>query len=373
MACTLFLTERDRKVSLKTLYRALCDIAETDTWASLAQAMQNSQHAEVRGMADTLIMAKLDGREAYTAPMNTIKSTFSFMQEKAIADAVSGNDFSLSVVTDTTIKARVKIVFPAQHLGLTKGLVRLLLGRPIQDKFKMGGAHRIGVIVDECGQLGHFPSVMDLYTYGRGAGVFGLCSWQAIGQTIDAFGKEGADAIMSSAQIRVFAGVRDIDTARIVSAMGGTLTRHYFDEKKQADAQRGKEAAVIGMVQSGDILKGAQQARHFNRLKTIQDQQSRWLLTPDEVLNYSGMVAFASGIVEGAILGEWVRFFERKQWAGRYLCNPYHDPEFVTLKTWYGRTKKARMLTADCPPALAHMPQYQASNFQFIQGYRPRL
>mgnify|MGYP000616234931 CR=1 FL=1 len=71
------------------------------------------------------------------------------MQEPAIAEAFSVSDFSLNVVCDRNEKARVKIVIPAQHIGLCSGLIRLLLGRPIQDKFKMGGNHRIAVLIDE--------------------------------------------------------------------------------------------------------------------------------------------------------------------------------------------------------------------------------
>ena len=101
-------------------------------------------------------------------------------------------------------------------------------------------------------------------------------------------------------------------------------------------------------------------------------QQSRALITPDEVLNHDGMIAFVSGLLDGAIYGQWPKYFELPKLAG-LLCNPYHDPEFVSIKTRFGRSKKARMLTAKCPPALAKLPQYSGGKYQFIDGYKPRV
>ena len=375
VAFMLGVVERDGIASLPSVYRELMAVSgDFDVWTAFFDHLEASRFPEVRRVATIIATAQKSSRgEGFRAPMNTIANTFAFMQEPSIAAALTDPDFSLSVVNNTRAKAKVKIIVPLQHLGLCRGLVRLLLGRPVQDKLRIGGHDPIAVLIDECGQLGHFPSVTDVYSFGRGAKIFGLCAWQEIAQLFDAFGQDGGNAIIGSAQLRVFAGVRTIETAKMVSSMAGTTTLHYDDKQRQNEARHRRQMAAASFLNGGDPVQSLGEMRHHRQMETIQSQTSRPLMTPDEVMSHKGMIAFASGIVEGAIFGEWTPHFLRPELAGKYLANPYHAPDHVTLKSRFGFTRKARVVTEACPPALLHYPQYQGGTWRYVEGHKPKI
>ena len=151
------------------------------------------------------------------------------------------------------------------------------------------------------------------------------------------------------------------------------MTLEYDAAVEQSNARRLKEQAVQRMITGGGFFEAAADIRHYRETETHRTKQARAVLQPDEVLNLppSAMVAFASGLVEGPILGHWINHYERADFAGKYLNNPYHG-EQVSIKTRFG-SKRARVIEEAVPASLAHLPQYKCGTWRFIEGYRPNI
>jgi len=267
----------------------------------------------------------------------------------------------------------VFVNWPIEYIDTQSPAIRQVIGAAIQHKMRSPGGASVSVFIDECGQLKRFESVRELFTFGRGAGLINnMVAWQEVSQIRAAFGPQ-ADEIIGSAQFRVFKGVRTMESANMVSRMAGTMTLEYDASIEQSNARRLKEQAVQKMLTGGGFFESAADIRHYNEAQAHRTKQARAVLQPDEVLNLppTMMVAFASGLVEGPILGHWINHFERPEFAGLYLNNPYHG-EQVLLKTRWG-SKKASIIEETVPDALAHLPQYQGGTWRYVKGYRPKL
>ena len=152
------------------------------------------------------------------------------------------------------------------------------------------------------------------------------------------------------------------------------MTLPYDDENNQSNAKRLKQHAAHQLLSGINILQAASDLRHYQLAAEHQVRQARPVLTPDEVLNLpaSAMVAFASGKVEGAILGHWINHFDRRDLRGRFLPNPYHDAERVRIKSTLGH-RLAPIVEESVPDRLAHLPQYASGYWRYVSGFRPRI
>lgn len=346
--------------------------SDLDAWCNALQAMTHSRFPSVQRFAGQIMELQRNGRDGFTAPLGTLHTAFRFMQDPRIAAALSGSDFTMDEVVAGRRKMRVQIIIPIEYVQVWAPALRLLIGSAIQSKLRHVSAPTLSLLIDECGQLGHFPSIREAYTFGRGAKIFSMCAWQEVSQLYNAFGHHGANEIIGSAQIRVFKGVRTLETARLVSEMAGTMTLDFDATMEQSNARRLKQQAAQRVLSGGSFLEAAADIRHYHAAAVHRQKQQRALFTPDEVMNLapSQMIAFASGLVQAPILGHWLMYFEQPALAGRYLPNPYHDPHRVRIPTWRGH-KMVRAIEKRVPRRYAHLPQYAGGTWRYIQGYRP--
>lgn len=372
---SLYDTERQGCASLPGIYELLLALqGDLDAWCNHLDVMLVSQFPTVRSFAAEIMGLQQEGRESFTAPMGVLQNAFAFMRDPRLQWTFSGYDFSSQWLTDPSRKIAIFVIWPIEYIQTQASAIRQVMGSAIQNKMRNPGSIPVSVLIDECGQLKRFESVRELFTFGRGAGLqSNLVAWQEISQIRAAFGAE-ADEIIGSAQFRVFKGVRTEASAYMVSRMAGTMTLAFDAIKEQSDARRLKQQAAARMLTGGGFFETAADLRHYSEAEVHRTKQPREILKPDEVLNLppTQMVAFASGLVEGPILGHWVNHFERRDFAGKYLNNPYHDSEFVRIKTRFG-SKKARVIEEAVPDALAHLPQYRNGTWRYVEGYRPTL
>ncbi len=368
--------ERNGCASLKGVYQLINLInGNLDEWCLQLDGMERSRFDSVRRFAGQIMQLQQNGREGFTAPLGQLFTTFKFMQDDRIAEALSGDDFSLQDLTNPSRKMRVYLVLPIEYLDVWAPAMRLTLGAVIQHKLRNPSSDHLHIVIDECGQLKNFPSVKLLYTFGRGAGLIGYCSWQEISQLYAGFGYETANEILGSTPIRVFKGIRTMETANLVSKMAGTMTLAYDPLRVQSDARRLKQHAVQKILSgSGGFLEAAADLRHYREAQDLPEKQSRPVFTPDEVLNLpsSAMIAFASGLVDGCIPGHWLMHFERSDLAGKYLGSEVHGRDRVLIKTRFG-SKTVPVVEERVPGALCHLPQYQNGTWRYVQGYRPNF
>ncbi len=371
---TLYDAERTGCASLPGLFELVCAIqGDLDVWCSHLDRMLNSRFITVRNFAGEIMALQQEGEDSFTAPLSVLKNALLFMRDERLQWTFSGNDFSLPWLTDKSRKIAVFVNCPIDYIEIQAPAIRQVIGAAIQHKLRSPGGSPVSVLIDEGGQLRNFPSVRDLFTFGRGAGLASnMVAWQEISQIRDAFGGQ-ADEILGSAQFRVFKGVRTMSSAQMVSAMAGTMTLDYDAEKEQSNARRLKQQAAHKMLTGGGMFEAMADVRHYAQSQTHQTKQPREILKPDEVLNLppTMMVAFASGLTQGAILGHWINHYERPDFAGLYLNNPYHS-EDVSIKTRWG-SKRARVIEESVPDKLAHLPQYQGGTWRYVEGYKPKF
>ena len=215
---------------------------DIDVWCNHLDRMLQSRFHTVQSFAHEIMGLQREGKESFTAPMGVLQNGFNAMRDPRLQHTFSGNDFSMQWLTKSNRKIAVFILWPIEYLKSQAPVIRASIGSAIQYKLRNPGSNTVSILVDECGQLGNFPSVRELYTFGRGAGLTNnICAWQEISQLNAAFGAQ-ANEIIGSAQIRVFKGVRTMETAEMVSRMAGTMTLAYDAEMEQSNARRFKTA-----------------------------------------------------------------------------------------------------------------------------------
>lgn len=370
----LYDAERSGCASLPGLYELMLAMqGDLDSWCNHLDAMLQSRFVTVRSFAGEIMGLQREGRESFSAPMGVLQNALAFMRDPRLQWTFSGNDFSLEWLTDSGRKIGVFMSWPIEYIQTQSPAIRQSIGSAIQHKMRRPGSAPVSVLIDECGQLQNFPSVRELFTFGRGAGlVSNMVAWQEVSQIRAGFGPQ-ADEIIGSAQFRVFKGVRTMQSAEMVSRMAGTMTLEYDASVEQSNARRLKQHAAQRMLSGGSFFEAAADITHYRAAQVHRTKQSRAVLQPDEVLNLppAAMVAFASGLVEGPILGRWINHFERADFAGLYLNNPYHG-EQALIKTRLG-TKRCAVVEAPVPRSLAHLPQYQSGTWRYVEGYRPKV
>lgn len=373
-ALTLFDAERSGCASLPGIFNLVQIIqGDFDVWCHHLDTMLHSKFSIVANFAGEIMQLQKEGRESFTAPLGVLQSAFAFMHDPRLQDTFGGNDFSLQWLTSANRKIGVFVIWPIEFIQTQAPAIRQVMGSAIQHKLRSPGGKPVSVLWDEAGQVGNVPSVRELFTYGRGAGlVNNMVAWQEISQIRAAFGPQ-ADEIIGSAQFRVFKGVRTMESAYMVSQLAGTMTLEYDATKEQSDARRLKQQAAQRILSGGSFLEAAADLRHYSEAENHRTKQAREVLKPDEVLNLppTAMVAFASGLVEGPIMGHWINHYERRDFAGKYLNNPYHS-ENVSIKTRWG-VKSFQIIEEAVPTALANLPQYQNGKWRYVQCHRPNI
>lgn len=371
---SLYDSERSGCASLPGIFELLMTMqGDHQQWCDHLERMLESRFESVRSFVGEIMALQQGNRESYTAPLGVFQRTLEFLRDQRLQATLSGNDFSLQWLTDSTRRIGVFVTWPIEYIQIHAPVIRQILGAAIQNKFRSPGSAPVSVLIDECGLLGNMASARELMIFGRGAGlVSNMLAWQEISQIRAAFGSQ-ADEIIGSAQFRVFKGVRTMASAQLVSQMAGTMTLDFDDDQDQSNARRLKEHAAQQLISGGDFLSAVTDLRHYKAEQSRQSKKARLVLTPDEVLNLppSAMVAFASGLVEGPIMGHWINHYERPDFAGRYLNNPYHS-ELVEIRTRWGMNQ-VRVIEEPVPKALEHLPQYQGGTWRYPKGHRPKL
>ena len=369
----LYDAERNRCASLTGVFELLQSIqGNLDVWCGHLDAMLRSRFPSVQSFAGEIMSLQKEGREGFTAPMGVLQNTFSFMRDPRLQWTFSGSDVSTQWLTDPGRKIGIIVIWPIEYIQTQAPAIRQVIGSAIQHKLRAPGGASVSMLIDEAGQLKRFESVRELFTFGRGAGlVSNMVAWQEVSQIRAAFGAE-ANEIIGSAQVRVFKGVRTMESAEMVSKMAGTMTLAYDAAMEQSNAKRLRRHAAQSLLNGGNFFDSIADLQHYKAAEQHQTKQPRKILEPDEVLNLppSIMAAFMTDL-PAMMLGHWVPYFERSDFAGLYLNNPSFG-EHVTLQTRWGK-KQLRTIEEPVPGTLAHLPQYQDGTWRYVQGYRPEV
>lgn len=364
--------EMNGRASLRRVYKILSAISSDPLyWLAFVERVGASCYEHVRRVIAELLFKLREAPKEGGAILSEATKALSFADDPSFLSGLEKPAFSLSVLCERPCNVYLNV--PADYLGVWASYLRLLIGVAMAYKSRKPQAPRVVFMIDEAGQLGKAPFLLRAMTFGRGAGVQTQVVFQDIGQIITHYGREGVQTIFGSSQVQQIFGVRDLETAELVSRMLGNETLEYDAALEQAAARRNQAHIIRELMDGADPLAAglnyAQQARaSVNRTKMM-----RPVMTPSEVLAMPAnrQVLRVSGIDCPPVASFMMPFYMHRELAGQFRPNPHHPPlDRVRLHGFFGM-KWAKVITEPVPKCFVDYPQYQNGYWSYIQGYRP--
>lgn len=360
-------TTRDA-ISLAAFYELVNMVSIPSGWTSLMTRMEAMPDGDIQRVAAEMDDKRKSAPKEYGAIIGSLNESVQSLSDPAIRDTLSGSDFSLEILCQHD--CNIYIVIPAEYLGLLAPIQRAIFGSAILYKNRHPAAPGVLLVVDEAAQLGNFEALMRAYSYGRGMGLRTWSFWQDPGQIVRNYGQPALSSFIGSSQCRQFFGVRDFDTARLVSNMLGQQTLEY-DAVLEQDAARAKAAQLArDVLAGGDPFAAGFGMAQYKRAITHRTKQARALMTPDEIMTMpeNEQILFISGLGLAPIRANKRPYFTCPQMAGGYLPNPYHKPHDRVHIAGRGEVPVIREAV---PPHLSHWPQHQSGQWAYVAGHRP--
>lgn len=362
---------RKGSITLPEFYELINAIEDPREWQAIGESMLNSSSSEVRRTAIEMDTKREEAPKEYSAIFGEIIKSVAFLSDPLIRDTLSTSDFSLEVLCQRD--CNVYLMIPAEYVGQLAPFMRAVVGSAMLYKQRHPSAPRVLFLIDEAATLGKFEALLRAYSYGRGMGIRTWSIFQDIGQLKRIYGAEALSGFLGSSQVRQFFGVRDLDTAKMISQMLGKQTLEYDPDLEQAAARRNKAHIIREFLAGADPFEAGLNYAHQSRAAISRSKIARDLMTPDEILNMpeDRQVLFISGLNIGPVYANKYPYYARREMAGAYLPNPYHPPgDAVNVITRIGVRRK-RVVSERVPPRYRALPQYQSGQWSYIKGYRP--
>lgn len=362
------------EVTLPILMQVLQMVeGDPELWIPHIEAMTMSRFDDVRRVAAEMLAKQEDSPKEFGAIMGEVYACMSFLEDPVLCQSLEKSDFSLKELCDKGHGTKIFLNIPAEYLNLWSPLVRLFFTVSMLYKAADPSANRVMLLVDEAGQLGRFDALLRAFTFGRGAGIRAWAIFQDIGQIIRNFDMATVSGFLGSAQMRQFFGVRDHQTAQIISDMLGTETLTYDNVKLQAELKHKKSQAAQNILNGGDPFADIMNIAREASAADVKLKQSRKLMTPSEILSLpeDQQLIFISGKDIPPILANKYPYYQRPEMAGLFLPNPYHPPiDHVPVPKHFG-SKTAKIIREPVPRKYASFPQYQDGSWAYVEGYKP--
>ncbi|OLF71422.1 hypothetical protein AWH62_12815 [Maricaulis sp. W15] len=364
--------EQFGRTSMPDLYRVIMSIeGNPHTWADQIEFMLQSRFEHVQQTAAEMLTKQTESPREFGSVMGEIYANIGFLHDDAVRASLDGGDFDLSCLIGCGPAHKVFLNIPAEHVGLLSPVLRIFFTVTMILKSRAPQARKVVLVIDEAGQLGNFDVLLRSYTYARGGGTRVWAFFQDVGQIERNYGRAAIQTFLGSAQVRQFFGVRDYETAKLVSDMLGQRTLEYDDTLRQEDARRRKTRIILDALNGGDPFAAGEELRYQSMASTHATKQARPILSADEILHLpeNKQILFVSGLDLLPIVGDRKRYFDRRDLAGAYAGHPFHPPvDRVQIATRFGR-RDARVCTIAPPSHIAHFPQFQGRAMRYVEGY----
>lgn len=370
-AVLLWQVRREGHIDAQQLYALLSSMfARPALWKQIVDDLLAFPDMEIRRIAGEIEYKRKEAQGEFSGITGKLFEALSFIADPALSRCLKGGDFSLSALTGKK-PATVYLIVPGEFIQLYAPFMRLMIGVAMLYKGYRPETPRVGFLLDEAAQLGHFEMLKTAYSYKRGGGVRTWAFFQSVGQLEDLYGRAGGQSMLESAQLRQFFGVGHYDTARLVSDMLGVQTVFFDDPLYQTRHENEALNTLIGgNLTTQDFLKVA---GHIEQSKT-QSATQRPLMQPDEVLRMEmdEQICFISGTKPALkpVLAKRCPYYARPDLAGAYLSNPYRPPfDRVKVASRFGWSWTWKVWSHEVLPHLAGLPQYQRGMMSYAARF----
>lgn len=370
-AVILTLVRRDAVLTLPALYDALNLLpAGGDAWLDFAFEMAESGFPAAARVEQEIASSREDSTGGFRGIIGELMKAVSCLSDPTLLESVSPPfDFSLAQLCESIRPYQFYMMPPAEFVSAWSPVIKALLVAGMIYKARNPASLRQTWILDECAQLasGGFPLIPKLYTYGAGIGIRPWAVFQSASQ-MKALGPDAETIITSSAALRSYFAVRDLETATALSRMLGSESLSYTDEHRRAGALHARAQAVQALMHGGDPLRAGLELAHHARMAAMPVIRGRPLRAPDEILNMppDRQVIFLDGLAH-PLYAERRAYYDQVFMAGRYHPNPHHPPaDAVRVMTRSGPAWR-RVIKGPVPREFAHFPQYAGGLWSVIR------
>lgn len=373
-AVILTLVQIKGVLTLPDIYRVINLIpAGGDAWLDFGFEMTQCGFPIAERIEEEIAVSRENPTGGFQGILGELFKAFSSLSDPVLLESVSpyadgSFDFSLSQLCNGNQLYQLYLLPPAEFIDAWSPVIKAIFVAAMIYKARSPGAPGQTWILDECAQLGGFPLIPKLYTYGAGIGIRPFTVWQSAYQ-MNALGPKAENIITSSAALRLYFAIRDIESATAVSKALGAQTLSYDDDAAQARARHAKEQAMQTLINGGDPFAAGLSYAHHKQEAARKTKQLRLLRTPDEVINTPAdrMYIFTDALPH-PFYGRRRAYYDQKFMTGRYHPNPYHPPaNAVHVKTWRGYERRA-VIIEPVPGRFAHYPQYKDGFWSRIEG-----
>lgn len=366
------LVKRDGALTLNRLYQVINTIpGGGDDWLAFAFEMSESDQGFVSAVEEEIAQGRKRDTGGLKGILGELMRAVSALSDPSLRASVSPPfDVTLEqIVREGPLN--LYLMVEAELLKIWAPIIRAFFAGLRIVKARYPAAPRQSWIIDEAAMLGHFPALVEAFSYGAGIG----CRPWAIYQSLEQMKltSPGAETIIpASAGVQQFFAVRDPVSAERLSSQLGTQSLEYDDRPAQARARQAKSEALHALVKDGDALKAAITLKHASEMAAHRSQQQRALRTPSEVLSTPGdrQYLWVDGL-EHPIYAERAPYYAQRALAGAFLPSPFYPPtNRIRVHTWRGIVWR-RVITEPADPRFASLPQYAHGLWSYIEGYKP--
>jgi len=283
----LYIVLADAPAEEKTL--ATCRMLAVDEVAleGVAATMIKSDIAGVRALGHHISSWKDRERSSI---ISTCAKNLSFVDSAPVAKSLSRSDFDPGDLIRRLMS--IYLILPASLLQAQQRLLRIWLASfflrlsagPLQER------NLVRFIIDEAGTLERLSALEQAVTLLRGYGVRAALCVQNLNQLSKIFPGEHGRQIVQSNMDQVFFGIRDLDTAKEISAWIGQVTVHSVSYQHGRSTTGSPLLSFVDNKQAGSVSKSE---------GVTHTETGRALIQPEEILKLPDdvVLVLAKGIL----------------------------------------------------------------------------
>ena len=340
-----------------------------EEWLDFSYDMHKCGHGLAQRIEEEIAQSRDNATGGFQGILGELFKSISALSDPLLMASVSPPfNFSFQKLCEADPAKQVYLMPPAEFAQSWSPVIKAIFVSGMIHKSRRPDAPKQTWVLDECGQLGAFPLIPKLYTYGAGIGIQPLCVFQTAEQ-MDLLGKKAGALIQSSAACSIWFAIRDQPSADALSRKLGAQTLEFDNTLQQEKARLAKTQAAQALINGGDPFASILSYRHYAGEAEHRTKQRRMVRDSTEVMATPSDKAYV--FVDGLrhpIYADRRPYFEERFMTGRYMPNPYHPPvDSLRVKRRWG-FKTIKVIEVPVPANLAHFPQYQSGTMRILKG-----